>query len=158
MVEYAKEETGHHEWVLNDIGACGFDPQAARASTPGLATEIMVAYAYDIIQRGNPVGFLGMVLVLEGTSAAVAMSAAQALSQSLGLPRQAFTYLASHGALDIEHTAYYATLVNRLDDPRDRADLTRAARVFYRLYGAMFDALDRVRLGRASGANARAAA
>ena len=27
---------------------------------------MMVAYAYDTIARGNPVGFLGMVHVLEG--------------------------------------------------------------------------------------------
>ena len=33
-----------------------------------VATELMVAYAYDTIARGNPVGFFGMVHVLEGTS------------------------------------------------------------------------------------------
>ena len=32
----------------------------------------MVAYAYDMIHRVNPIGFFGMVLVLEGTSTAAA--------------------------------------------------------------------------------------
>ena len=48
---YIREELGHQEWVLNDIAACGFDREAARRSTPSAATELMVAYAYDTIQR-----------------------------------------------------------------------------------------------------------
>ena len=35
---------------------------------PNVATELMVAYAYDTIQRINPMAFFGMVYVLEGTS------------------------------------------------------------------------------------------
>ncbi len=73
--EYIEEEMGHHEWVLDDIAACGEDRAAAEASSPSLATELMVSYAYDTIQRGNPVGFFGMVLVLEGTSVALATRA-----------------------------------------------------------------------------------
>ncbi len=37
----------------------------------------MVAYVYDYIARRNPVGFFGMVHVLEGTSTALATTAAQ---------------------------------------------------------------------------------
>ena len=54
----------------------GGDAQAVRHGTPAAATELMVAYAYDTIARGNPVGFLGMVHVLEGTSVALALMAA----------------------------------------------------------------------------------
>ncbi len=145
MGEYVKEETGHQEWILNDIRACGGDAEAVRRGRPDFPAEVMVAYAYDTIHRGNPVGFLGMVLVLEGTSTAVATAAAEALMRSLALPPAAFTYLTSHGTLDIQHTAYYETLVNRLDDAEDRAVLTHAARVFYRLYGAVFEGLDAAR-------------
>lgn len=141
MGEYVKEETGHQEWILNDIRACGANADAVRNGRPDHAAEVMVAYAYDTIHRGNPVGFLGMVLVLEGTSTAVAIRAAQALMRSLHLPETAFTYLMSHGALDVHHTAYFETLVNRLDDPADQAAVIHGARVFYRLYGAIFESL-----------------
>src|SRR3990167_10366947 len=47
--EYIEEEMGHHEWVLDDIAACGEDRAAAEASSPSLATELMVSYAYDTI-------------------------------------------------------------------------------------------------------------
>src|SRR3569832_2384163 len=74
--EYIAEETGHEEWILADIRACGGDAEAVRASTPRPATELMVAYAYDTVQRRQAVGFFGMVLVLEGTSVQLAARAA----------------------------------------------------------------------------------
>ncbi|MNC91669.1 hypothetical protein D3C83_79740 [compost metagenome] len=83
-----------------------------------------------------------MVLVLEGTSAAVASHAAAALQKSLHLPDAAFTYLTSHGTLDVGHVRFYASLVNRLDDFHDRAVLIHCAKMFYRLYGNVFRSLD----------------
>lgn len=138
VAEYIEEELGHQEWILNDIKACGGDAEAVRHGQPGMAAEIMVAYAYDMITRVNPVGFFGMVLVLEGTSVEVATRAGGALKQSLGLGSDAFTYLTSHGSLDVGHTDFYATLVNRIDDPADRACLIRSAKMFYKLYGDIF--------------------
>jgi uncharacterized protein YjeT (DUF2065 family) len=41
------------------------------------------------VQRINPVGFFGMVLVLEGTSVALASRAAAVIRQALNLPDNA---------------------------------------------------------------------
>lgn len=139
--EYIEEEAGHEEWILADIAACGQDAQAARASRPGVATELMVAYAYDGIARGNPLSFFGMVLVLEGSSVALALLAAEAIQKPLGLPDAAFTYLRSHGTLDLEHTAHFQQLMDLIEDERDQADIIHAAKVFYRLYGDVFRSL-----------------
>lgn len=148
MAHYVEEETGHQEWILNDIRACGGDAEAVRKGAPDLPAELLVSYAYDVIARVSPVGFLGMVLVLEGTSTAVANRAAQSLRTSLQLPAAAFTYLTSHGTLDIEHTKFFASIVDRLDDGADREILVRCARVFYRLYGEVFRGLDAAREAR----------
>ena len=86
IAEYIEEELGHQEWILNDIAACGYDKEATRQSQPAFATELMVAYAYDTVNRINPLGFFGMVNVLEGTSIQLADSAAGAIAQSLQLP------------------------------------------------------------------------
>jgi len=91
IAEYIAEEAGHEEWILNDIAASGGNPDAVRAGAPAPATELMVAYVYDYIARRNPVGFFGMVHVLEGTSTALATTAAQAIRSGLGLPPEAFT-------------------------------------------------------------------
>ncbi len=133
--EYIEEETGHHEWVLNDIAACGYDKEAARASKPAPATELMVAYAWDLVQRVEPLGFFGMVHVLEGTSISVADKAADAIRSTLRLPQQAFSYLYSHGALDQEHVKFFEGLMNRIVDRREQDSIVHAANMFYRLYG-----------------------
>lgn len=145
MGKYVIEESGHQDWILNDIRACGGDADTVRNAHPSLPVELMVAYAYDTIERGNPAGFLGMVLVLEGASVRVATQAARALQGALRLPDAAFTYLSSHGALDIGHLDFYASLVNRLDDAADREAVIHCARVFYKLYGDIFRHLDNQR-------------
>lgn len=141
--EYIEEEMGHQEWVLNDIAECGGDKEAVRASLsnetkPSVATELMIAYAYDMIHRVNPIGFFGMVLVLEGTSTAAATQAGEALINSLGLPKKAFSYLLSHGSLDISHVSFYESIVNQITDGDDQAILIHSAKVFYKLYGDVF--------------------
>jgi pyrroloquinoline quinone (PQQ) biosynthesis protein C len=141
VAEYITEECGHEEWILNDIAACGADAEAVRSGTPSPATELMVAYVYDYIARRNPVGFFGMVHVLEGTSTALAVNAAQVIRGTLGLPPEAFTYLTSHGALDQEHVRFFASLMDRLDNPADQAAVTEVANMVYRLYGDIFRAL-----------------
>ena len=138
IAQYIAEESGHEEWILNDIAAAGGNAEAVRASSPGRAAELLVAYVYDTIARGNPVGFFGMVHVLEGTSQALATRAAQVMRGSLGLPPEAFTYLASHGTLDQEHVLFFSGLMNRLDATADREAVMHVARNVYRLYGDIF--------------------
>jgi len=135
VAHYIDEERGHEEWILNDIAACGYHREAARASQPTVATELLVAYAYDTIQRRNPLGFFGMVHVLEGTSIVAADQAAAGIQQALGLPDHAFTYLRSHGALDLDHVEFFRKLMNRIDDTDDQQAIVHCARIFYRLFG-----------------------
>jgi pyrroloquinoline quinone (PQQ) biosynthesis protein C len=146
MAEYIDEEYGHEQWILSDLSAAGFDACAARERGPSPETELMVSYAYDTVQRGSPVGFLGMVMVLEGTSAAIATRAAEIIAARLDLPRRACTYLLSHGALDQRHVGNFDALVDKLDDTADRAAVLHAARMFYRLYGDVLRALPRAEL------------
>lgn len=141
IAEYIQEEIGHEQWILDDIRACGGDAERVRSSTPNLPTELMVGYVYDRIARDNPVSFFGMVNVLEGTSIELATRAAGIIQERLGLPPAAFSYLSSHGSLDLEHIELFKGLMNRLDDAADQAAVVHTARVVYRLYGDMFRSL-----------------
>lgn len=143
VCEYIDEEYGHERWILDDIAACGGDPEAVRTSRPSLAIELMVAFLYDLIQRDNPVGLFGMVNVLEGTSIALATQAAGTIRNSLGLPQEAFSYLSSHGTLDQDHMQTYRRLMDRLEDPADQEAVIHSAKVVYRLYADMFRGLPR---------------
>lgn len=135
MAHYIDEEIGHHEWILNDIAVVGGDAEAVRASAPDFDTDLMVGYAYDTVMRRNPVGLLGMVYVLEGTSVSLATHVAGVLQNALDLPPTAFSYLSSHGSLDIEHIGDFQRLVNRLENDVDRDCVVASAKSFFRLYG-----------------------
>ena len=141
LIHYLEEEVGHDDWILNDIQAAGGDGQAAVASLPNIQTDAMVAYAWDTVQRRNPVGFFGMVYVLEGTSVALAVRAADEIEKSLGLPRSAFTYLRSHGTLDLEHIEHLGGILDSLTDPADQAAVIQCARAMFWLYGNVFRSL-----------------
>ncbi|MBL1292302.1 MAG: iron-containing redox enzyme family protein [Thiotrichales bacterium] len=141
VAEYIEEEIGHQEWILNDIAACGFNKDIARNSNPIASTELMVSYAYDMVQRVNPLGFFGMVHVLEGTSIAVADKAADGILSTLSLPKNAFSYLYSHGSLDQDHVKFFETLMNKINDPNEQKLIVHTAKMFYRLYGDIFRSL-----------------
>lgn len=143
VAEYIEEELGHEEWILNDLEACGAEKEAIRHSPPALPTELMVAYAYDVINRVNPIGFFGMVHVLEGTSIAVADKAADGIQQALSLPNSAFSYLRSHGALDQNHVKFFEALMNKINDTQQQQCIIHCAKVFYQLYGDIFRSIDR---------------
>lgn len=143
LVHYIEEEHGHEQWILNDIDAAGGDAESVRHSRPHVETDSMVAYAYDVAMRRNPVGFFGMVFVLEGTSVALALDAANRIQTALDLPDRAFSYLRSHGKLDQEHTQHLAGIVNRLEAPIDHAAIVDCANAMFWLYGNVFRSLER---------------
>jgi pyrroloquinoline quinone (PQQ) biosynthesis protein C len=142
VAEYIEEELGHQEWILNDIQACGSDKEAVRKSRPKPATELMVSHAYDTINRINPLGFFGMVHVLEGTSISIADTAADCINKALKLPESAFSYLRSHGAIDIQHVKFFEELMNRIDNEADKIQIIHSAKMFYWLYGNIFRSID----------------
>jgi len=139
---YIAEEQGHDAWILDDIAEAGGDRDAALASEPAIPTAAMVAFAWDTVLRGNPVGFFGMVHVLEGTSVVLAIRAADAIQAATGLPSRAFTYLTSHGELDKEHVGHLSSILKRLTAVEDCAAVTRCARGIYWLYGHVFRGLE----------------
>ena len=146
ITEYIEEEYGHEQWILNDIKHCGFNPETVKQSIPHLTTDLMVRYAYHQIDRENPVGFFGMVFVLEGTSTTLATQAAEALKTSLQLPNKAFSYLLSHGSLDQDHVQFFEQLVNQLSDEKDKQVIIHSAKAIFKLYGDIFRAIPNMEL------------
>lgn len=141
IIEYQEEEVGHEEWILNDIANAGGDKEAARNSTPNLETQVMIAYNYDYITRKNPIGFFGMVFMLESTSTQIANKGADAVKENLGLPKKAFSYLYSHGELDISHMKFFEETVNQITDPADQAAIIEVAQNTFRLFANLLRAI-----------------
>ncbi len=138
LAEYIEEELGHQEWILNDIGNTGGDKEKARNSAPNMATDMMVAYAYDYVSRVNPVGFFGMVFVLEGTSTQLATNAAEKIKENLGLKNNSFSYLLSHGSLDLEHMKFFEELMGNINEPDDQEAIINMAKRMFILFANVF--------------------
>lgn len=139
--EYIAEETGHEEWILNDIRHAGGDAEAVRSGQPRAATRAMVDYVYDFIARDNPMGFFGMVLVLEGTSVRLATQGAAAVAASLGLGPECFSYLSSHGAVDQSHLVFFQKLMDEVRDPEDQRAIVTVASAVFKLFADVFRAV-----------------
>ncbi len=137
---YMDEEAGHDEWILDDIAALGGDSSGVRNGQGRLACRAMVSHAYYGIEHVSPYCLLGMVHVLEGQSVALAHHARDAIVKSFGernVPT-AYSYLTSHGSLDVQHVSYFEKLVNGLTSSAHKAQIVDAARDFYKLYGDIF--------------------
>lgn len=139
LAEYIKEESGHDEWILDDIAALGFDKEAVRNGQGGFACRVMVGYAHYAIEHISAYALLGMVHVLEGMSVELAHKAAGAIAKGFGdNPPNAFSYLTSHGSLDTEHVRFFEELVNGIDDKQTEDIIVQAAKDFYKLFGNVF--------------------
>lgn len=134
VIEYQEEEVGHEEWILNDIEAAGGDKEKARNSKPNLETQVLIAYNYDYITRKNPVGFFGMVFMLESTSTQIANKGADAVKEKLNLPKKAFSYLYSHGEIDIEHMKFLEETLDKITDPEDQKAIIEVAQNTFGLF------------------------
>ena len=148
LLQYIEEEKGHEEWILDDIRDLGGDSEAVRHGQGDLPCRLMVAYVYYAIGHISPYALLGMVHGLEGMSAALALTAASTLKQSLAIEGNAgFSYLSSHGTLDQEHVAFFQDLVNDVGDPDDQRAIIDMAKVIYQLYGDIFTAIEQAHAG-----------
>ena len=138
--EYIDEEKGHEEWILNDIEFMGGDKEKVRAQQGDLPVQSMIAYMSHTIDNVNPYALLGMVHVLEGTSVNMATEAAEAISKKLEIDtKKGFSYLLSHGKLDISHVDFFINLVNKIEDKKTQDQIIQTAKMIYYLWGNMFD-------------------
>lgn len=143
LVEYMEEERGHEKWILDDIRAMGGDAERVRTGKPGQACQVLVGYTYYAIQHISPYAMLGSVHVLEGMSTALADKAADAIQISLSVPgKDGFSYLRSHGALDIEHVAFFKEFVSKITDSEIQEVIVDTSKIIYRLYGDIFRELE----------------
>jgi Iron-containing redox enzyme len=105
MLAYFKkhipEETGHDDWVLDDLETLGFNRRDVLKRIPPPSAAALAGAQYYWIRHVNPVALLGFIAVLEGTPPDVEFF--ENLADRIGLPRRAFSNLLLHGRLDPQH-------------------------------------------------------
>lgn len=141
LSDYSLEKIGHEKWILQDIKNAGYDADSVCSSAPAAATEELLAYAYDYVVRENPLGFFGMVYVIERTGTGLAALAAEKLMVSLDLPKKCFSYLLSHGSSDTDDVDMFKMLMTQITDLTEQEAMIHVAKRMYSLYGAIFESI-----------------
>jgi pyrroloquinoline quinone (PQQ) biosynthesis protein C len=118
----------------------GGDKEKVRQGNGDYPVRSMISYMYNTIDTVSPQSLLGMVFVLEGTSVNIATESAEAIAKSLNInTKKGFSYLLSHGKLDISHLDFYKNLVNTIQDKTIQDQIIDTAKMIYYLWGNMFD-------------------
>jgi Iron-containing redox enzyme len=99
--KHIPEETGHDEWVLDDLETLGYKREDILKRIPSPSAAALAGAQYYWIRHVHPVALLGFIAVLEGTPPDVEFF--EQTADRIGVPRRAFSNLLLHGKLDPQH-------------------------------------------------------
>lgn len=122
LYEHMHEESGHEQWVMNDLEAVGVAPAATQAHAPSPDTLALNGYNYWAAERRHPCSVFGMLYALEVISSVYGGPFASAIRESLLLEgERGVSFIGSHASLDAKHMAELRSVLNTLfdDDARD---------------------------------------
>lgn len=139
---HMSEESGHEEWVLNDLAAMGVNRQTARESAPGVFTAALCGYNYWSADRRHPCSVLGMIYALEVIASVYGGTFSSAIREALLLEGdRGTTFISSHATMDTEHMIVLRKVVNTLDDPIALAAVVEATNVNFHHFTRMFESV-----------------
>ena len=142
LYEHMHEETGHENWVLNDLEAIGVAPTTARAHGPGVHTLALNGYNYWAADRRHPASALGMLYALEVIASVYGGPFASAIRESLLLEGDhGVSFIASHASLDAQHMAELRTILNQLKDPAALEAIVESVRVNFHHFTRIIEAI-----------------
>ena len=117
LYEHMQEESGHEEWVRNDLEAIGVAPASTVAHAASPHTRALVGYNYWAADRSHPCAMLGMLYTLEVIASVYGGPFASAMKESLLLDgERGVSFINSHATLDAHHMAELRTVLNTLDE------------------------------------------
>jgi pyrroloquinoline quinone (PQQ) biosynthesis protein C len=111
------EETGHHEWILNDGEALGLKRAAILERPPKESAMQLVGGQYYWIHHYNPIALAGYIATMEGNPDPV--ERIEALAKRNKLPLNCFSSFLYHAKIDHRHR-------RELDEVLDSLPLTSA--------------------------------
>ena len=110
--KHLEEEREHDTWLLEDMQACGIDPERTLARlAPGHVAALLGAQAFWVLQE-HPVAFLGYIAVVEGNPPTHAHL--ESIRATTGFPEEAFRCLREHADADQGHGAELWAFVDSL--------------------------------------------
>lgn len=142
LYEHMHEESGHEQWVLNDLEAMGVSRAEATASKPGIYTSTLCGYNYWSADRGNPCSVLGMMYTLEVIASVYGGAFSAAIREALLLEGdQGVSFVSSHATMDAQHMIELRQVLNTVAAPESRAAVVASTMVNFHHFTRMFESL-----------------
>ena len=142
LYEHMHEESGHEQWVINDLGAIGVAEPAVRAYQPSMNTLAMVGYNYWAADRRDPCSVLGMMYTLEVIASVYGGTFAEAIRSSLLLQGdQGVSFVSSHATMDAEHMAELRQVLNTIEDEAAREAIVESTLLNFHHFTRVFAAI-----------------
>jgi pyrroloquinoline quinone (PQQ) biosynthesis protein C len=142
LYEHMHEESGHEEWVMNDLEAVGVGREAVRAHSPSIHTLTLNGYNYWAADRRNPCSVLGMMYALEVIASVYGGTFAAAIRESLLLNGDhGVSFISSHATMDAEHMVTLRKVLNTIGDDDTRDAVAESTLVNFHHFTRMFEAI-----------------
>lgn len=96
------EETGHHEWILNDGEALGLNRQSILQRLPKESATQLVGVQYYWIHHFSPIALAGFIATMEGNPPPAEFF--EEVAARNNLPLKCFSSFIYHAKIDPQHT------------------------------------------------------
>jgi pyrroloquinoline quinone (PQQ) biosynthesis protein C len=142
LYEHMHEESGHEEWVLNDLEAVGVAPATTRAHEPSIHTLALTGYNHWSADRRHPCSVLGMMYALEVIASVYGGTFSSAIRDSLLLEGdRGVSFISSHATMDAEHMVALRKVLNTLTDEPAREAIVESTLVNFHHITRVFEAV-----------------
>ena len=142
LYEHMQEESGHEQWVVNDLDAVGVGQEFTRAHQPAVFTLALNGYNYWAADRRHPCSVLGMMYALEVIASVYGGPFASAIKESLLLEgERGVSFINSHATLDAEHMAELRLVLNMVLDDAAREAIVESATVNFHHFTRIIEAV-----------------
>lgn len=142
LYAHMHEESGHEEWVLNDLEAIGLSRELARAMSPGIFTSTLCGYNYWSADRRHPCSALGMIYALEVIASVYGGAFSSAVKEALFLEGdRGTTFIGSHASMDTQHLRLLRNVLNELADQQALDAVIESTKVNFHHFTKMFESV-----------------
>jgi hypothetical protein len=119
-LEHAEEETGHEQWLLDDLASFGISRDQALQRLPYASVAALVGVQYYWMFHVHPIAYLGYIAVVEEPAAREFLESA---SRRTGIALSSMSGHVMHARLDPDHVAEFDAALDALPLTQQHQDL-----------------------------------
>ena len=142
VYEHMHEESGHEQWVMNDLEAVGVSQTTLHVHRPSLDTLALTGYNHWAADRRHPCSVLGMMYTLEVIASVYGGTFASAIRESLLLEgERGVSFISSHATMDAEHMVTLRKVLNKITDDAARDAVIESTLVNFQSITRVFESI-----------------